>query len=573
MFKNQPKGLYILSLANTGERFGYYTMIAVLVLYLQAKFAFDSTISGQIYGIFLAMAYFLPLIGGWIADRWSFSKCVVLGMAIMFAGYLVIALPSGLRSREAMVFLFGGLALVSIGTGLFKGNLQVMIGDLYNATKYASQRDTGFNLFYMFINIGAVFAPITAKVITNFALSSEGLVYNMQLPALCNAFIDGDSSRAQEIISVASAAGMEVGGSVLAFAERYMSALSTGYGYAFAVACVSVVLSYAIFALGKQTYAHIITEKAQGSEKKAEQVKGAELTPEQTRQRIVALLLVFGVVIFFWMVFMQNGATLTLFAAECTAPEAYGATRIGFNIWALCLISIAVFALFGVFQNKTVASRSVSALVLVVCAAGLWWFYATTPNPLTDIQPMEYQQFDPFYIIALTPVSLSLFAWLARSGREPSAPRKIGYGMIVAALAYVVMILASLTCTVENGQVSGSVSPNWLMGTYLMLVFAELLLSPIGISFVTKVAPPKYKGAMMGCWFAATAIGNYLTSIPMMLWGKMSLPLMWGILVGVCLLAALFIFSIMRRLEAVTSEASGEEMVEPTPDGEELLSC
>ena len=142
MFKNQPKGLYVLSLANTGERFGYYTMLAIFLLYLQAKFGFDSTVSGQIYAIFLALVYFMPLIGGWVADKWSFNKCVVTGVIVMFAGYAVMSIPTDIRSTTSLVILCGALALIAIGTGLFKGNLQVMVGELYNNARYSGQRDS-----------------------------------------------------------------------------------------------------------------------------------------------------------------------------------------------------------------------------------------------------------------------------------------------------------------------------------------------------------------------------------------------------------------------------------------------
>ena len=146
---------------------------------------------------------------------------------------------------------------------------------------------------------------------------------------------------------------------------------------------------------------------------------------------------------------------------------------------------------------------------------------------------------------------MALFSWLASRGKEPSAPRKIGYGMIVAGMAYLVMVFASLSLTGTNG----SESPNWLISTYLLLTFAELLLSPMGISFVSKVAPPKYKGSMMGGWFAATAVGNYLVSIPMLMWGKVPVAIIWAILIAICLLSAAFIFSIMKKLEAATNEA------------------
>ncbi|MDE5555999.1 MAG: hypothetical protein K2J10_12570, partial [Muribaculaceae bacterium] len=184
-----------------------------------------------------------------------------------------------------------------------------------------------------------------------------------------------------------------------------------------------------------------------------------------------------------------------------------------------------------------------------------------TPETVTGIDPAAYQQFNPFYVVALTPFSLALFGWLARKGKEPSAPRKIGYGMVMAGAAYVVMVFGSLSLVGTNGDVSS----NWLISTYLLLTFAELLLSPMGISFVSKVAPPKLKGAMMGGWFAATAIGNYLVSIPMLLWGKIPTTLIWAILIGLCLLSAAFIFSIMKKLEAATSDTD-----EAVPVADEL---
>ncbi len=147
MFKNQPAGLYVLALANTGERFGYYTMLAIFLFYLQAKFGFDSTWTGQIFSIFLALVYFMPLLGGWLADKWSFSKCVVSGIAVMFVGYALMSAPTPVRSDMSLMILFAALLFISVGTGLFKGNLQVMVGDLYNEARYSDRRDAAFSLF------------------------------------------------------------------------------------------------------------------------------------------------------------------------------------------------------------------------------------------------------------------------------------------------------------------------------------------------------------------------------------------------------------------------------------------
>ena len=286
MFNNQPKGLYVLALANTGERFGYYTMLAIFLLFLQAKFGFDSTISGQIYAIFLALVYFMPLVGGWVADKWSFSKCVVTGLAVMFVGYSVMAIPTEIRSTSSLMILCAALCMIAIGTGLFKGNLQVMVGDLYNDPRYSNQRDAAFSLFYMAINIGSMFAPMAATAMCNIALNAKGLVYNADLPALCNALLDGNGS-ASQLAAKAAESGMTVGTDATAWANDYITTLSTGYSYAFAVACGSLIVSFLIYFLGRSTYAHIISGKKQDGKASASN-DAPELTPAQTKARVVA---------------------------------------------------------------------------------------------------------------------------------------------------------------------------------------------------------------------------------------------------------------------------------------------
>ena len=298
MSKSPSAGLCVLSLANTGERFGYYTMLAIFLLYLQAKFGFDSTVSGQIYAIFLALVYFMPLVGGWVADKWSFSKCVVTGIAVMFIGYAIMAIPTDIRSTTSLVILCAALILIATGTGLFKGNLQVMVGDLYNNPKYAGQRDSAFSIFYMLINVGSMFAPGMATYMCNKAMAAQGLVYNAELPAMCNSFLDG-AGNGSELVAAAEASGMQVGSDISAWASHYIETLSTGYGYAFAVACGSLIVSFLIYFLGRKAYSHVITDKNASATGKKQTETGPELSPEQTKQRVVALFLVFAVVIFF----------------------------------------------------------------------------------------------------------------------------------------------------------------------------------------------------------------------------------------------------------------------------------
>lgn len=495
MFEGQPKGLYALALANTGERFGYYTMLAVFVLFLKANFGWSAGTAGAVYSGFLAFVYFLPLVGGILADKVGYGKCVTTGIFVMFLGYLLLAIPAG-AGMPAVILLFAALVFICVGTSLFKGNLQVMVGNLYEKPELEAKRDSAFSIFYMAINIGALFAPRAAVEVMKFAQNTFG-------------------------VSEADA-----------------------YHYAFGVACISLVVSIAIYYACRRTFAHAdYNAKTKAATTGA---KEPELSAKETKDRIVALCLVFAVVIFFWMAFHQNGLTLTLFAEEYTNTQSFGVESMMFDVWNLVLCIVIVYALFAVFQSKTTQARLIAGAVILVCVGVLAWKYTTiTPEGIEVTAPI-FQQFNPCFVVGLTPVSLAIFGWLAKKGKEPSAPRKIGLGMLVAACGFVVMTIGSIG--LEQGQ---RVSPNWLVSTYLVLTFGELLLSPMGISFVSKVAPPQYKGLMMGGWFVATAIGNFLVAIPGFLWGNVPLVVVWGVLVALCLLSALFIFSIMKRLEKV----------------------
>ena len=559
MFKGHPKGLYALALANTGERFGYYTMLAIFVLFLQAKFGFDEAQAGGIYGAFLGVVYFMPLIGGILADRFGYGKMVRAGIVVMFLGYLLLAVP--MMGATAKVTMFSALALIAIGTGLFKGNLQVMVGNLYDEAKYSPFRDNGFSLFYMAINIGSMFAPMTATKVTDLFLGKAGFTYVPQIPSLAHQYLDGtisaDALQSFEKLAIEQGYAID---NLTAFANNYIESLSTAYNYGFGVACISLVLSMAIYLCCRNWFKHADVNTKQAKEMANTTVKVVELTPEQTRSRMTALFMVFAVVIFFWMSFQQSGLCLTFFARDYTANTATGFSRIGFNIWALTLVAISVYTLFSTFQAETRKNKIVSGIITLLLWGGAAALYLGMPATI-NILPQEFQQFNPFFVVALTPVSMAVFGALANRGKEPSSPKKIGLGMIVAALGFTIMAMASVhllspaELKATGGVSSTLVSPNWLISTYLVLTFAELLLSPIGISFVTKVAPPKYKGMMMGCWFCVTAIGNYLTSVIAKIWGAgMPLWMVWGVLVVLCLVSAIFIFAIMKKLEAATKE-------------------
>ena len=509
MFKGHPKALYALALANTGERFGYYTMLAVFALFLRANFGLDAGVAGAIYSTFLGLVYFMPLFGGILADKFGYGKMVTIGISIMFVGYLLLSLPLG-GDTLAMIAMLGALLFISVGTGLFKGNLQVMVGNLYDDPKYADKRDSAFSLFYMAINIGALFAPTAAVAIKDWAEKSLGFEGN------------------------------------------------DAYHFSFAVACVALIVSMAIYYACRSWFRHV--EGGKKSDKAAAAQVEDNLTPAETKQRIIALCLVFAVVIFFWMAFHQNGLTLTYFADEFTVKEAFGLQSMAFSVWNLVVVIVAVYAAFSVFQSNSTKGKAASFAVLAAAVGYLIYKGMNVGDASVAVSAPIFQQFNPFYVVALTPVSLAIFGALAKRGKEPSAPRKIAYGMLVAAVGFAVMAFGSQGLLTPNEQAEAVkaganaplVSANWLIMTYLVLTFAELLLSPMGISFVSKVAPPKYKGMMMGGWFVATAIGNMLVSVGGFLWGGISLTVVWSVFIALCLLSALFMFVMMKRLESAT---------------------
>jgi POT family proton-dependent oligopeptide transporter len=515
MFEGHPKGLWALALANTGERFGYYTMLAVFLFFLQDNFGFTMSTSSQIQGAFLGFVYFVPLFGGMLADKFGFGKMVTIGIVVMFLGYLLLSLPLGAGTIALGVMVLA-LLFICVGTGLFKGNLQVLVGNLYDEPKYSAKRDEGFSIFYMAINLGSMFAAVAALAVMDY----------MQL--------------------------------------TYSVSKADSYHFAFAVACVSLVISILIYYVFRGTFAH--ADRAKVVAKSTTEVVEEELTPAQTKERVVCLCLVFAVVIFFWMAFHQNGITMNQFAREYTAKTETGfmslflSKSLSFtemrSIWNLVLCILTVYGVLNIFQSKTAKGKLVATAV-AVASVGTLVYKTLNVTGTVDVEAPIFQQFNPCFVVALTPIVVLFFANLAKKGKEPTSPMKIGLGMLVAALAFVILLVGSWNLPNAAEQLAATeagtatlVSPNWLITTYLVLTIAELLLSPIGISFVSKVAPPKLKGMMMGGWFVATAIGNFLIMIPGMMWG-MDLSIIWGVLIAICLVSALFIFSILKKLNKV----------------------
>lgn len=499
MFKNQPKGLIPAALANMGERFGFYVMMAILTLFLMSKFGLDGTEAGSLYSIFYGAIYILAVFGGLIADRLkNYKGTIMAGLVVMSLGYALLAIPSLITSQYIAL---GALLVIAFGNGLFKGNLQALVGQLYDNPKYASKRDSGFQIFYMFINIGGCLAPFMATGVRNWFVKSQGFLYNADLPGLCWQFKRGEMS--QEVFNgrftdLATQVSGGVTPDMATFANNYLEAFNTGFHYAFSVAIIAMLISLVIFLVAKKGLPDP-SAKAAAAKKDAVSKEEIRQDAKEIKQRILALFAVFGIVIFFWFSFHQNGLTLTMFAKDYTLLEVFG----------------------------------------------------------TSITAEIFQAVNPFVVVFLTPVVMWIFSALARRGKEPSTPKKIAIGMGIAAAAYVVMTLASIGLpNYADIKASGlddaaRVTPWVLFSVYFILTIAELFISPLGLSFVSKVAPTHLQGLMQGFWLGATAVGNFSLVLGAIMYENSSLVMTWSVFAVVCFISMGVMFGMVKWLERV----------------------
>ncbi len=545
MLKDHPKGLLVAFFANMGERFGFYTMMAILVLFLQARYGLAEDDAGIIYSVFYFLIYALALVGGAIADRTqNYRGTIQTGLGVMFAGYVLMAMPG-----MPLPVVLGGLFAIAFGNGLFKGNLQALVGQMYDDPAYEKLRDSAFSIFYMGINIGAMFAPNAAKVVRNWYLQTQGVAYDQALPSLCHQHLAGTLRDTSDLLALAQRVSGGPVADLTTFATKYLDAFSTGYNFAFGIAAVAMLASLAVYV----AFRRMLPERRRAGGTGT----AATMPPEEERRRLVALGLVFLVVIFFWMSFHQNGLTMTYFARDYTVKEVERFTYYLFDIRGL--LSLAAIIVGVVFMARRVSSGARRLVGAALSLAGLgasWWLLRSYP----DTHPIEaevFQQFNPFFVVFLTPVVVALFGWLRAKDREPSTPLKIGIGMVLAAVGFFILVWASLPLPSPadlGGRPSPErVGPYWLISSYFVLTVAELFLSPMGISFVSKVAPPRLQGLMQGGWLGATALGNQLLFVGSSMWVRFPLWSVWLVFVVCCLISAAFVFSIRRRLERAVS--------------------
>ncbi len=505
MFKDQPKGLIPSALSNLCERFGYYIMNAVLVLFLCSKFGLAEETSTLIYSFFYAGIYLLSLVGGIVADRTcNYKRTIMQGLVIMALGYVVLSIPI-MATNENHTWLLTltcvALFMIAFGNGFFKGNLQAVVGQLYDNPKYADKRDSGFQIFYVFINVGGLIAPFVAPLLRSWWLGVHNLSYNASLPALCHQYLSVTDTMTEEnmenLYALITRVGGDTAGDIQAFCTQYLEVFNTGVHYSFIASVAAMLISLVIFCAYKRGLPDPTPRAA---------VESVQYTPEERkamakeiRQRMSALFAVLGVVIFFWFSFHQNGTSLSLFARDFVKTD--------------------------------------------------------------TIAPEIWQAVNPFFVIVLTPIIMAFFAALSRRGTEISTPRKIAIGMGLAGLAYLFLTIVSIIENYPSGtdfremavsaQEMMKTGPWVLILLYFFLTVAELFISPLGLSFVSKVAPKDLQGLCQGLWLGATAVGNLLLWIGPLMYNKIPLWQCWSVFLIVCLVSMGIMLGMVNWLERV----------------------
>ncbi len=523
MFSRHPKGLIPAALANMGERFGYYIMNAVLVLFLCSKFGLSNSAATGIYSAFYCGIYILSLVGGIIADRTqNYKTTIQWGLVIMALGYIILSIPI-LSTSSNISWLLPltcfALLLIAFGNGLFKGNLQAIVGQMYDnyeaeAAKISpealveakAKRNPGFQIFYMFINIGGLIAPFVAPLLRSWWLGVNDFAYNADLPALCHQYIDcgismplEDVSKMSDLFASMGVSMPEASDAIQALCQNYLNVFNTGVHYSFIASVAAMIISLTIFLAYKRQFPTPAKKVA---------VESAQYTPEEKaamaaelKQRIYALFAVLVIAVFFWWSFHQNGTSMSLFARD--------------------------------FVNTSV------------------------------FPPEIWQAVNPFFVCLLTFPIMWLFG--TRWGQKISTPRKIAFGMGIAAIAY---LFITAFCYIKGYPsaeeftdpkiTSAATAASMKAGAWVLIVYyffmtvAELFISPLGLSFVSKVAPKNLLGLCQGLWLGATAVGNGLLWIGPLMYTQFPIWICWSVFMGVCLISMGVMLGMVKWLEKVT---------------------
>jgi len=505
MWKKHPKALPFLFFSEMWERFGYYLMIGIFTFYLKdatAGFNMDEKDSASLYGTFIALVFFTPFLGGLIADRYlGYRKSIIFGGLLMGAGYCMMGIHS-------LQMLYVAMTLVIVGNGFFKPNISTLLGNVYSVPQHKHQKDSGYNIFYMGINIGAFICNFFGSYLRNnfswgaaFAAAGIGMFVGVIIFWIGNkhyAHADVRKPVKPEDMPVSKILGITL-----------LPALIAGYIGWIIPENIFGSDSTDAFILGALPVAGYYVNILLRSDK-------------EDRRPLAALLAVFAVAIVFWAVFKQNGTALTTWAESYTNREVPQSVE-------------PVAKVLGVTQTVTFSKDSVPLTDSQFRVARdenkkaikTWdypLYYKNVPadklpkegESLTLISTELGQSINPFWVVILTPVIVAFWAFLKRRNSEPSTTWKIFYGFLITSLSTLVMVAATYAC--HNGLEKSSMW--WLIASYGVITVGELCLSPMALSLVSKLSPPRLTALMMGGWFLSTSIGNKLSGVLASMWDE-----------------------------------------------------
>ena len=545
MWKKHPKALPFLFFSEMWERFGYYLMIGIFTLYLKDSvdgFNMNEKDSASLYGTFIALVFFTPFLGGLIADRYlGYRRSIIMGGLLMGVGYCTMGIHN-----EKMLYI--SMALVIIGNGFFKPNISTLLGNVYSTPQHMQQKDEGYNIFYMGINIGAFICNFFGAALYStigwgaaFAAAGVGMFigvitfivgtkhykeYDVRKPLQ-----PGDMPlwKILALVIIPSIIFGIVGWFIKGTEGFVFDSNSTD---AFIFACIPVLTFYTVLLIRSN---------------------------KDERPAIGAMLSIFAVVILFWAIFKQNGSALNTWASRYTDRSVTG--TMGKFLAALkqndkpantTYKLDSVVKLDNQFRKIKVDGKEVKE-------PGYPSYFINVPPEQLPKEgevvkawlPSLSQSINPFWVIVLTPLVVAMFTWLRRKGKEPSTPTKIAFGLLISALSVLVMVAAVKVG--NNG--AEKVSVWWLMGSYGVVTIGELFLSPMGLSLVSKLSPVRITSLMMGGWFLSTSIGNKLSGILASKWdeydNKANYFWLNFILLGG---AAVFLFILLKWLNKVMKE-------------------
>ncbi|MFJ1491311.1 peptide MFS transporter [Capnocytophaga canis] len=545
--RKHPKGLFYLFFTEMWERFGYYLMLGIFVLYMidpknTGGLAIDDKNAYDIFGTFIALTYLTPFLGGFLADRiLGYVKAIYIGGSLMGLGYI------GLGLFQDLAMFYTSMGLIIVGNGFFKPSISTLLGNLYSEESYRENKDAGYNIFYMGINIGAFICNIIAAFMRNkfgwseaFITAGVGMFLGLIIFTLGRKHIihanvlkpvqEGDTTITSVLVKVFLPAiitgviGWVIPGNIL-------GSDSTD---AFIFACIPVIFFY--FSL----YA-----RASQSDKKP----------------IGALLAIFAVSLMFWAVFKQNGTVLTTWAKYYTDRSV--PTSIEKPMESIYLVEVKDF------QDKEITMYDSEYRIVKdennkpKKEIGKDIYFRNIPeeqkvklteNPNQKVflyNPELFQSINPFWVIVFTPLVVGLFMFLRKRGSEPTTPAKIVLGMFISALSCLVMVAAVYAS--DNGMVKASAL--WLVVAYGVITLGELCLSPMGLSLVSKLSPPRITALMMGGFFLSTAIGNKLSGVLAGMWyGYEHKSTFFWVNFGLLLIATLIGLSILKSLNRALKE-------------------